>query len=339
MPVPLAAVAFFGGTGFILAGSRLLPHTIDGIARRLGAPPAYTGLLTALGANSPEVATALAAMITGAKAVGYGVVLGSNLFNLAGLLGLAAIVAGSVGLPPRATAVHGGVGLLVTIVGVVLVAGYLAPWLAAALIGALFLPYVVLMGLPRPRLEALPLPERLLHGLVLARGGEMEVEEQVEEEAREEKPLPPRRVVAAHAGASLLLIVAGSVGLLEGARRLGDVLGVPEILVGSLVLAFLSGLPNLYTAVLLGLRGRGRAVVAETLNSNTLNVVVGISVPALIFGVEEASSSVRVEAWWLLGLTVLALALTGRRSRLGRVEGAVVVVAYLVFVGVRVAVT
>ncbi|HZE05251.1 MAG TPA: hypothetical protein VE127_08510 [Solirubrobacteraceae bacterium] len=341
MGIPLATVAFFGGIGLILGGSRLLPDAIEAVATRLHTPASYTGFLTALGANSPEIATAIAAMIAGARATGYGVIVGSNLFNLAALLGLAAIVAGKVSLPARATAVHGGVGLLITAIGMVLVAGYLTPAIASVLIFAIFLPYLALIGLPRAQLDALPLPAALHDGIVLARGGQLEVEEEVKEQANDQskRPPPPWPRTLARLSFALVVIVIGSIALLKGAQRLGVYFAVPQILVGALVLAFLSGLPNLYTAVRLGLRSRGRAVVSETVNSNTLNVIVGISIPSLVFGLQQASRGVRIEAWWLLGLTALALALTARRGGLRRREGAVIVAGYLAFVSVRVVVT
>ena len=55
--------------------------------------------MAALAADAPEITSAAAAMSSGQRHLGAGVVVGSNVFNLAALLGLGALVAGWIGLP------------------------------------------------------------------------------------------------------------------------------------------------------------------------------------------------------------------------------------------------
>ncbi len=62
-----------------------------------------------------------------------------------------------------------------------------------------------------------------------------------------------------------------------------------------LVLAALTGLPNVYAAW----RGRGAAVVSETLNSNALNLLIGIAIPAAVFGLGRGSRASALEIAWL----------------------------------------
>jgi hypothetical protein len=54
-------------------------------------------------------------------------------------------------------------------------------------------------------------------------------------------------------------------------------------------------------------------------------------------GTAPAAASVEIAVWWLLGATLLALALAARRKGLGRPGGAVVVASYLAFLVVNVA--
>jgi Ca2+/Na+ antiporter len=86
------------------------------------------------------------------------------------------------------------------------------------------------------------------------------------------------------------------------------------------VLAALTGIPNLYTAIRLALRGKGGAVVTEAMNSNLLNIVVGLALPAVIFaGVGVARAGVS-DSVWLLALTAGAIALAAARNGLKRFE-------------------
>ncbi len=314
----------------MLSGSRRLPEALDRLAERLRSQPGHVGLIVALGANSPEIVTAVTALTSGSHAVGYGIVLGSNLLNVALLLGLPALVAGSIELRRETVAVHGAVALATTLTAGLLIIGLIGPWAAAILVAGVFGPYVVLLGLRPEQLGRLPFSDALRMALL-----EVELEEGEREKAEQAGAFGwvaiARGIVPA-----LLAVVGGSVALLHGALSVFGRLRVPEILTGVLILAFLSSLPNLTAALRLALARRGREVMSEALNSNTLNVVVGIVLPALVLGASRSGDRVRNDVFWLLGLTILALVLALRRHGLGRPAGIVLLVGYGAFVAVRV---
>ena len=76
---------------------------------------------------------------------------------------------------------------------------------------------------------------------------------------------------------------------------------------------------------------RGSAVFSETLNSNTINVVAGISVPALFVAFGAASGTVEFTVWWLLGMTMLVAAVAYARGGLSRLHGVLVLALYAAF--------
>ena len=88
----------------------------------------------------PEISSAVVALARGQKQVSLGVVLGSNAFNLAAMIGLAAVLAGTVTIGRRALAVEGGVGIAATLVAAGLVLGLLPAWVALVLLGAIVAP-------------------------------------------------------------------------------------------------------------------------------------------------------------------------------------------------------
>ncbi|HXD70991.1 MAG TPA: hypothetical protein VN615_14100, partial [Gaiellales bacterium] len=98
MSTPLAALLFLISLAATLAASGLFARRLDALGVRLGIPEALLGLLTALAADGPELSSGLTAMIRGENGVGVGVLVGSNLFNLAAMVGLSALLAGSVRL-------------------------------------------------------------------------------------------------------------------------------------------------------------------------------------------------------------------------------------------------
>jgi cation:H+ antiporter len=77
-------------------------------------------------------------------------------------------------------------------------------------------------------------------------------------------------------------------------------------------------------------------VVSATVNSNTINLVVGLALPALVIGMSSAAGEVGVELGWLLGMTVIGLLLLIPAKGMTRVGGAALIVLYLLFVVVQV---
>jgi hypothetical protein len=130
----------------------------------------------------------------------------------------------------------------------------------------------------------------------------------------------------------LVVVVAASALMETGGTTLGTRFHVADIITGGLVLAVVTSLPNAVAAVYLAARGRGAAVLSTALNSNALNIAVGLLVPAAITGMGPRTGQSILVAGWYAGLTVVALAFSYRQRALTRLPGAVIIGGYLVFV-------
>ena len=235
-------------------------------------PEALLGFLTALAADGPEIASATVALLKGATGVSLGVVVGSDVFNLAAMLGLTVLIAGRIWLHQEAVALEGGVAVLVTLIVAGVVFDIVPAAVAVVLIGCLVLPYLLLLARGSQIARRLPFSAGIDRGLARAlsererRGHHGTVEEAA-----------VWRLVAVMLPA-VALIVLGSAGMVETAISLANHWDVPDTVVGVLVLAPLTSIPNAFTAARFGLARRGSTLVSETLNSNTINLVAGVAV-------------------------------------------------------------
>lgn len=101
---------------------------------RLHVTAGLLGSLVALGAASPELSSAIAALMSGHGEISVSVVLGSYAFNIAGLLGVSALLAKSGVIPGGAgLALNGGAALLVTAIAAVLIMRWMPAWAGAEL--------------------------------------------------------------------------------------------------------------------------------------------------------------------------------------------------------------
>src|SRR5277367_3880535 len=118
MAFAVAVPAFLAGALISLATSWVLVSRLERIGERLGLSEALLGIVAALAADAPEISAAVSALTSHQQNVGAGVVLGSNVFNLAALLGLGAIAAGQIRLHRRVVALGGAVAMWVAFVAV-----------------------------------------------------------------------------------------------------------------------------------------------------------------------------------------------------------------------------
>jgi cation:H+ antiporter len=324
----LAIPVFWVSLALTLVATVAFARQIDRTSERLGLSEGLHGILTALGADAPEIATAVAALVASDSRIGVGIVVGSNVFNLAALLGLSAIVAGHVRIHRHGLMLNGGVALAVAGLGAAQVLGAIGPVAATLLLVAVLGPYVVFLSIRPGRIKRL-VPVAPVRAFLVAA-----VREEVRDLRTGEVARKATRRDLADLGVSLAGIVLGSVGMVRAATDLGHRWGVSDVIIGTLVLASLTSLPNLLTAVRLALHGRGAATVSEAFNSNSLNVLAGIAIPSLALSIGSASGLVTFSVWWLVGMTAIAVALSYAGHGVRRSEGAVIVALYVAFAAV-----
>lgn len=326
MTVGLSFFTFVVGAVVSLATSWVLVSRLERVGERLGLSEALLGMVAAVAADAPEITASITALAHHQATIGAGVVLGSNVFNLAALLGLGAVVAGRISLHRKVVVLSGTVAMLVAVTCLFSVGGQLSAGMGLAVVLVILVPYVVLLGAHRSILGRLGLAKKWTAWLSAAI---------VEEESELEEAIHPRRGTggdALMAVGALLVVIAASVAMERGAASLGVHFAFPEIIVGGLVLAAVTSLPNSVSAIYLARRGRGAAALSTALNSNSLNVTAGLLIPAAIIGLAKPSGSGLLVAGWYVGLTALTLVLAYAGHGLRRASGGLIIAAYALFV-------
>jgi len=321
MSPAVAVPLFLVSLTVTLAAARLFASRLDKLGVRFGFPEALIGLLTAVAADGPEISSALFALAKGAHDVGVGVLVGSNGFNLAAMIGLSALLAGRVRLTRETLAFEGMVGLVITLLAAALLLGWLSPGGATVLSALIVVPYLaVVVAGPRFSGRRLSRLSRALH-----------------EHAATERPPDPSTNPTHHLlgliVVDLILIVAGSAGMVQSALSLAGDWHISNAVLGVLILGPLTSIPNALTAVRLGLASRGAALVGETFNSNTINLGFGVIVPSLFITFAAVTTLGKLQLAWLVAATLFTLGALARPGGMRRPEAAVLVILYFAFVG------
>ncbi len=322
MSTGLAAFYFAVSLIATLYAASVFANRLDHFGDRLGLPEAILGLLTALAADAPELSSAIFALARGRHDVGLGVVVGSNVFNLAAMLGIPALVAAPIVIRRETLVLEGTLALGAAGAVALFAFGVIPAWAVVTATAALFALYVLLIVLA----EEGGVPRRPRHRLRRALG-------------ERHRKAPTREPVSA-AGVALMIgaavaIVLGSMGMVHSALTLGGAAHIPDILVGTLLLAVLTSLPNAYTGVRLGLARRGAALVSEAMNSNTINLIGGAAIPAL-FVTFDSSGLEKADLVLLFALTAVTIVLLAARTGMRRAGGVVLIAVWVAFVATQV---
>ena len=326
MSPALAVPLFLVSLVVTLGAARLFARRLDRLGVRFGFPEALIGLLTAVAADGPEISSALFALIKGANDVGVGVLVGSNGFNLAAMIGLSALVTGRVRLPREVVLLEGTVGLLVTLLAAALLLGWLSPAVTAGVSGVVLVPYLTLV------IVGARLLERRGEGL---RSLTARLARALHEHPGPERPdgasTDPTHHLVGLIVVDLAVIVAGSAGMVESALSLGAHWHISSAVLGVLILAPLTSIPNAATAVRLGLAGRGAALVGEAFNSNTINLAAGVILPSLFVTLVAVTTLGKLQLIWLVATTLFTLTALARPGGMGRGTGSALVALYFAF--------
>ena len=162
---------FVGSLVLMSVSSFALTVALERVGVGLRLSEGLLGILTALGADAPEISSSIAAVSSGHHDLGLGVVLGSNIFNLAALFGLSAIITRKVRVNKASTLFHGGIALLATLVIGLLLLAVLSAWPSLLFLGLLLAIDIAAVALSPGQLKRLCVPSAVTNFLELAKSG------------------------------------------------------------------------------------------------------------------------------------------------------------------------
>ncbi len=285
------------------------------IAYRVGISPLVVGLtVVAFGTSAPELLVSIQANLQDPPEadIALGNIIGSNICNIALILGIGALV--------RPIVVHAQIikrEMPILLVATVVFVGMLWDGVVSRLEGGVLVVGIVIYVVASVRM-AKKEPETA------------EFEEASVEEIEKVRTSGSGRVVF-----DVLLILVGLAALVFGADLLvgsgvflAEAFGVPSAIIGLTLVAFGTSLPELATSIVASVRKQGDIITGNAIGSCIFNILCVIGIAAMIFPL-NAQNVDRIDLWVMLGVTVLIIPLLATRMRISRGEGALLVLAYV----------
>ncbi len=305
----LAIMSVAVGVALLTFGADLLVRGATTLALRLGISPLVIGLtVVALGTSLPEVAVSANAAVAGQGSVALGNVIGSNIFNVLIVLGVAALVRPLV---VDRQLIRFDVPVMIAASALVPIVAYdqligMADGFALAALGGLYAG-VLFVLVKRPG-------ARWGHDPVGGKGGTL------------------RNLVLVAAGAALLVV--GARLLVSGATAIATALGATQLVIGLTVVAAGTSLPELATSLAALRRGQRELAVGNVIGSNVFNVffVLGLAGVLAPDGIPVPSGVMTFDLPIMIGATLACLPIFFTGWSVSRAEGAVFVLFYVAYV-------
>ncbi len=299
----LGLVALYVGADVLIRGASRL-------ARDLGVNALVIGLtVVAMGTSMPELLVGVVASARDSGDIAIGNVVGSNVANIALILGVAALIR-----PIRVQ-----MRLLVREVPIMI------------FVSLAF--YIFALDRMLGRWDGLPLLVGFVAFTLYLLEGARRESPAIEVEYQ--RFVPAGGTTAGHLLLTLVglgVLLGGAHMVVSGAADTARLLGISELAIGLTVVALGTSLPELATAVAASLQDEGDILVGNVVGSNIFNILAVLGCASLARPMAVPESVIRVEAPVMLAVSILVLPFVWTTLRITRWEGAVFLVAYGAFI-------
>jgi len=296
------------GLGLLIKGGDYLVEGATSIAKRAKLSPMVIGLtIVGFGTSAPELLVSIQAALAGSPGIAIGNVVGSNIANIALILGSAAIIKECASSKQTLTIdmsfmfLSAGLFVLIAMSGTV--------GRVPGILGFLMLCVFIYWQIRHSRKNA---------------------ESQPKEEEDEKKPWP-LWVALLVVVVSFAALVIGADRLIAGATYIAQQSGLSERIIGLTIVAVGTSLPELFASIAAARKGETDMAIGNVVGSVTFNILSVIGLSAAICPIKDSNVGFFSDYVWMIGLCGLLWFFLFTKRSLERWEGIILVLLYVVY--------
>ncbi|MEA4956304.1 MAG: calcium/sodium antiporter [Methanobrevibacter sp.] len=322
----------------VIKAADLFVDNIVEIGTALGISQILLGVTAAaIGTSLPEFGSALIASLSGNTEMGVGVVIGSNIWNVAGIFGITATITGLVQADKKSINRD---GLMAVVTGLVLLAFMLFGYFTGELYISGFSSIIMIIFY-------------IYYMRILVKDQEKEHKDKIEEDFNNKKDVKNTEDVSNEKLSnkrnsinkkSILFVLLGIIGLgvgcqllITSASSLATTFGIPPAIMGLFTLSIGTSIPELVVTLSSAMKGLHDLSMGTVFGSVTFNILVGIGIPALLVAVPIEPLSLYFDAPVMIGVTAGTLLLMKyNKNRLNRFSGIILLGVYVLYAFLRI---
>jgi cation:H+ antiporter len=304
----------------VIKSADIFVDNLVDIGGALGISQVILGVTAAaIGTSLPEFGSAMIATFSGSVEIGVGTVIGSNIWNIAGILGISSIAAGVIGTDSK------GINrdsLITLFTGLILIFFMLfgdINWIASVVMIALYIFY--LWRLIKSQNE------------YKKEKNKKESTEEITYNTPENTSIDKKKIIYVILGLSGLIV--GCRILVYSGVELARIAGIPEMIMGLFTLAIGTSIPELVVTLSSAMKGLHELSIGTVLGSNTFNILIGIGIPALFVSIPVDKLSLTFDAPVMILVTLMLIFLVKRSGKLTRNGGIILFATYITYAVIR----
>ena len=307
-------VEVFAGLVLLIWGADRFVHGAAASARNMGIAPLLIGLtVVAFATSAPEILVSVVASLRGEPGLAIGNAIGSNIVNIGLVLGCVALIR-PIQLRSATLRREMPALLAVTLLTVSL---FLDSFLSF-IDGIVMLTGLVIVMMWLTRLGMRSAPSDPINQ---------------EYEAEIPKNVATRiAIIWLLVGIATLLV--GAHLLVDGSIEIARILGVSEVVIGILLVAFGTSLPELAVSLVSAMKGEYGLAIGNIVGSNIFNLLAVIGIAATIAPSSLAPSVLSLHIFVMVAFTLVLFAMTydyDGKSELSRIEGIALLLAFIAY--------
>lgn len=292
------------GFVFLIKGSDFFVDGASSIASLLKIPTIIVGLtIVALGTSAPEAAVSITSSLTGSNALAVSNVIGSNMFNILMVIGIAALLGELV---MEKQVLEKDLPFLVGITllwAVFIVIGWDITNIEGIILLAIMVAYIAYLVYSTKK-----------------SGGATEVEKP--------KYSLPYSIIFILVG--LAGIVIGGDLVVDSASAIAIAFGMSETLVGLTIVAIGTSLPELVTSLTALRKGENQMVIGNVIGSNIFNILFVLGASSAISAI-PLDSGMLIDVILMIFVTVLCFIFGKTQEKYDKKEGAILVILFIAY--------
>ena len=305
------ALYIIGGSIGLFIGAEGLVRGASSLAIRLGVSPLVVGLtVVAFATSSPELVVSIKAAIEGNPGIIVGNVVGSNICNIALILGVAAMISP---MSVKTQVIKREIPIMI-IVSVILL--------------------LILVDDTITRVEGVFLVIGIITYIILGYKYSIKEKDNIEviKEFEEIIPKSPYKIWKSliFMIAGLGLLVLGSNLFVDGAVAIAEKFGVSQAVIGLTIVAFGTSLPELTTSIVASFKNENDIAIGNAVGSNVFNILSVLGISSLVRPIAGTGITM-VDLSIMMFFTILILPLSRSKFTLRRGEGVLLFCGYIAY--------
>lgn len=298
------------GLVVLVFGGNYLVKGASGIAAKANIPPLVIGLtVVAMGTSAPELIVSLKAALSGSPDISIGNVVGSNIANLGLVLGLTCLIF-PVSVDANIIRQDWPMMMIASILFFIFTSDELLSFGEGLIMFSMIVAFTVYL-IFRSKWSSSP---HIPSDIEITSG--------------------PYWKLLLYISIGCVALYFGAEWLVSGAVDIAQHMGISEKVIGLSLVAVGTSIPELVASVIAALKKESDISLGNLIGSNIFNILGVLGLTSMIEPIKVSAEIISMDVFWMLSIAILLFPLMYFGSRIGRMNGLVLLISYAAYMAV-----